>query len=222
MSGQARRGARGHMFRGRAQIFRRFFLSVAPDVIGLLVAQGEVSLEALDAFGQWSNGGGPPEAERIPGLEHAADDARHTLLGALRAALATPIDREDVYILSERCDRVVNAARDIAAEADALGWVPDQHAATMAHHLREGMARLVEGFAALRANPDRSGAAASGAVREVRAVENVYRSAMAELLGVDDLRVVFTAREIYRSYARTGGLVVAVADRLWYAVLSQV
>ena len=222
MSGPARRGGRRPALRGRAKIFRRFFLSVAPDVIGLLVAQGEVSLEALDAFDQWSNGGGPPEAERIPALEHAADDARHRLLGALRAALATPIDREDIYILSERCDRVVNAARDIAAEAAALGWVPDQHAATMAHHLREGMARLVEGFAALRANPDESGARASEAAQEVRAVGNTYRSAMAELLGGDDLRVVFTTREFYRSYARAGGLVVAVADRLWYAVLSQV
>ena len=133
-----------------------------------------------------------------------------------------PIDREDIYILSERCDRVVNAARDITAEADALGWVPDQHAATMAHHLREGVARLVEGFAALRANPDESGARASEAVQEVRAVENTYRSAMAELLEGDDLRVVFTTREFYRSYARAEGLVVAVADRLWYAVLSQV
>ena len=100
--------------------------------------------------------------------------------------------------------------------------MPDQHAATMAHHLREGMARLVEGFAALRANPDESGARASEAVQEVRAVENTYRSAMAELLAVDDLRVVFTTREFYRSYARAGGLLVAVADRLWYAVLSQV
>ena len=222
MSGQARRTARRPLFRGRAQIFRRFFLSVAPDVIGLLVAQGEVSLEALDAFDRWSNGGGPEQAGRLPRLEHAADDARHTLLGALRAALATPIDREDLYILSERCDRVVNAARDITAEADALGWVPDQHAGAMAHHLREGMARLVEGFAALRANPDRSGAAASEAAHEVRAVENTYRSAMAELLTGEDLRTVFTTREFYRSYARTGGLVVAVADRLWYAVLSQV
>ncbi len=65
------------------------------------------------------------------------------------------------------------------------------------------------------ADSDESGARASEAAQEVRAVENTYPSTMAELLGCDDLRVVFTTREFYRSYARAGGLVVVVADRLW-------
>ncbi len=207
--------------RGQRGLFRRFWFSLAPDVVGLLVAQGHVSLRAMEVFAQWSGGADQGLAATVLQLEHDADTARRTLLQALRGALATPIDQEDLYLLSERCDRVVNAVRNITAEAEAIGWVPDRHAATMAERLHDAMGHVVEGFAALGGHPDDAGAAADAAVRRARAVERAYRRAMADLVAVGDLRAVFTSRELYRSYARCGDLVVAVADRLWYAVLAE-
>ncbi|MHB8264004.1 MAG: DUF47 domain-containing protein [Acidimicrobiales bacterium] len=269
--------SRGHL--QRLRIFKHFFFAVAPDVIGLLVAQGEVSLRAMEAFESWScrdggenagtgtgtgtgtststsdneDAGGIPvnedgsicgdgsdsastsengstrtsingnrsQADLVQALEHAADDARRKLAEALRSALTTPIGQEDLYVLSERCDRVVNAGKNIVAEAEALGWLPDHRAAKMARHLREGMGQLLEGFRTLNTDPDRAGSAADGATRAARAVERAYRAAMAELLDSSDLRAVFTAREMYRSYARAADLIVAVADRLWYAVFAE-
>ena len=211
MKRSSRRGRRG---------WHQFILSAAPDVVGMLVAQGRVSLEALTAFEAWSSTGDPSEAEQVRSLEGAADDARRTLVGALRTALATPLDQEDLYVLSERCDRVVNAVKNLVGEAEALEWTPDAPAAEMGGALRHGMGALVGGFAHLVDDPDQAGAAADAAVGCARAVERTYRSAMAELLGEADLRAVFTTRELYRSYARSGDLVTAVADRLWYAVLS--
>ena len=200
--------------------WRQFFLSAAPDVVGMLVAQGRVSLEALTVFEAWSSSGDASEADRVRALEGEADDARRLLVGALRTALATPIDQEDLYVLSERCDRVVNAVRNIVGEAQALAWIPDAAAAEMSSALRAGMDALVGGFAHLVDDPDRAGAAADDAVQHARAVEHTYRSAMAGLLSEADLRAVFTSRELYRSYARSGNLLAASADRLWYAVLS--
>lgn len=215
------RSSRSPSQRGHRGLVRRFWFSLAPDVVGLLVAQGKVSLRAMEVFAQWSGGADHVLAATVLGLEHDADEARRALLHALRGALATPIDQEDLYLLSERCDRVVNAARNITAEAEAIAWAPDHHAAAMAGRLRDAMAHVVEGFAALGGRPDDAGKAADAAIRRARAVERSYRTAMAELVGMDDLRAVFTAREIYRSYARCGDLVVAVADRLWYAVLAE-
>ena len=206
---------------GRQGLFRRFWVSMAPDVVGLLVAQGQVSVQAMAMFAEWSNGTDHDLAGTVLGLEHDADSARRALLQVLRSALATPIDQEDLYLLSERCDRVVDAARNITAEAEAIGWVPDRHASVMAGHLRDAMGHVVDGFAALGGRPDDAGKAADAAVHKAHAVERAYRVAMAELVGLKDLRTVFTTRELYRSYARCGDLVVAVADRLWYAVLAE-
>ena len=153
-------------------------------------------------------------------LEHDADDARRVLAGALRTALATPIDQEDLYVLSERCDRIVNAVKNLVGEAEALAWSPDAPAAEMARALRAGMKALVDGFTELVNEPDRAGAAADLAIKHARAVEHTYRSAMAGLLSEADLRAVFTSRELYRSYGRCAAFIAGVADRLWYAVLS--
>lgn len=198
--------------------FRRFFRAVAPDVVGLLVAQGQVSLAATAAFVDWSRGSG--SATALTALEHDADEARRTLLAALRGALATPIDQEDLYILSERCDRVVNALRDIAAEAEALAWKPDRHAALMAGDLHAGMTAIVEGFAQLRHGSGQAGVAADQARARARAVVRRYRDAIAELYRGDDLQAAVTGRELYRPYARAADLLEAVADRLWYVVLA--
>ncbi|MGI8492233.1 MAG: DUF47 domain-containing protein [Acidimicrobiales bacterium] len=214
MSGVSRRTRRPESWRGR------FFLAVAPDVVGVLVEQGQVSLQALEAFERWSAGGGVDHAQAVRDFEHAADVARLEVVRALRSALATPIDQEDLYVLSERCDHVVNSVKNIVGEAEALTWAPDAHAASMGGHLRVGMAELVEGFAHLQRDTDKTGDAADRAVTAARAVEHAYRSAMQQLGNMDDLRAVFTARELYRSYARTADVLAGVADRLWYAVLS--
>lgn len=206
--------------RGRPGLFRRLWFSLAPDVVGLLVSQGEVSVAALDAFARWSTSGAQAEAAEVHRLEHEADAARRQLLTVLRGSLATPISQEDVYVLSERCDRVVNDAKNITSEADVLAWAPDGHAAAMAGHLHAGVCRLVDGFRTLGSDPDRTGEAATAAVRQARAAERAYRRAMAELAGQQDVRTVFTGREFYRAYARCADHVVAVADRLWFAVLA--
>lgn len=201
--------------------FRRFFRGVAPDVIGLLVAQGQVSVAATGAFLEWSQGASV-DVDILRSLEHDADEARRTLLSALRGALATPIDQEDLYILSERCDRVVNAIRDIALEAEALAWEPDRHAALMASHLHQGMTALVDGFSELRRDFGVAGVAADQARSQARTVVWRYRDAVAELYRSGDLQAAVIGRELYRPYARAADLLEAVADRLWYVVLAEV
>lgn len=200
--------------------FRRFFRAVTPDVVGLLVAQGEVSVAASEAFLDWSEGG-PTDVATLVSLERDADQARRHLLGALRTALATPIDQEDLYILSERCDRVVNAFRDIAVEAQALAWSPDHHAARMAGELHAGMTALVEGFGELRKDFTSAGAAADRAREHARSVVWRYRDGVAELYHSGDLEAAVVGRELYRPYARSADLLEAVADRLWFVVLAE-
>ena len=199
----------------------RLSLSAGPDVLALLVAQGQVSVRALEAFAGWSESADPARATQVHELERTADDARHALVAALKSSFATPLSQEDIFVLSERCDRVVNRAKNIVAEAAMLQWAPDEHAAQMAEDLREGMASVLAGFQALTDHGDATADAALHATHCVRGVEREYREAMAALRTQADLRAVFTAREMYRFYARAAEALETLADRLWYAVLAE-
>jgi hypothetical protein len=198
---------------------RRILLPALPDVLALLVRQGELTVSGLAAFDSWSHGGGPQAAAAVRSAQHEAYRARRKLLAALQEALSTPVDQEDLYSLSERVDRILNQARYAVREAEVLGWTPDAHAGTMADRLADGTRALTAGFELLLKDPDEAGRRADAASDAVRHVEGDYREAMAELLEVDDLRAVLAAQDIYRRYLGVAEAIVRVADRLWFVVL---
>ena len=96
-----------------------------------------------------------------------------------------------------------------------LGYAPDTHTGKMAvrgyPHARHGLRA-----AAQRSRRSRPADAASDAVHHV---ERDYREAMAELLEVDDVRVVLAGQVLYRRYLDVADAIVAVAARLWFVVL---
>jgi uncharacterized protein Yka (UPF0111/DUF47 family) len=197
----------------------RVLVPAAPDVVGLLVAQGELTVAGMDAFSEWSHAGGQDMARAVRSAQHGAYHARRQLLAALQAALSTPVDQEDLYVLSERIDRVLTEARDALREADVLGRAPDAHTGKMAERLTEATRALVAGFGLLRKDPEEAGRRADAASAAVHHVERDYRVAMAEVLQADDVRVVLAGQVLYRHYLRVAQAIVAVADRLWFVVL---
>jgi uncharacterized protein Yka (UPF0111/DUF47 family) len=199
--------------------WRGVLLGQPADVLALLVAQGDITVTGLAAFETWSHGGGQDAAVAVRAAQHAAYTVRRELLGALRVALSTPVDQEDLYVLSERVDRILNVARNAVREAEVLGWVPDAHAASMATRLGEATRALVVGFELLQKDPDEAGRRADAASDAVHLLERDYREAMAGLLTVEDLRAVLAAQNLYRRYLRVADAIVALADRLWYVVL---
>jgi uncharacterized protein Yka (UPF0111/DUF47 family) len=197
----------------------RVLLPHPPDVLALLVAQGELTVVGFDAFKAWSHGGGADAAAAVRAADHQAYRAHRELLAALQAALSTPLDQEDIYGLSERIHRTLTLARNTLRESDVLGWTPDAHAAQMGDRLADGARALVTGFGLLRKAPDQAGQQADLASHTVRRVEHDYRTAMAEVIQLKDLRAAFAAQDIYRRYLAVAEAIIAVADRLWFVVL---
>ena len=99
----------------------RLLMPAAPDVVALLVVQGELTVAGMDAFDAWSHPGAQDMADAVRAAQHHAYHARRELLAALQAALSTPIDQEDLYTLSERIDRILTEARATLREAEVLG-----------------------------------------------------------------------------------------------------
>jgi uncharacterized protein Yka (UPF0111/DUF47 family) len=198
-----------------------WFLSGEPDILGLLDAQAKITVEGMRAFAAWSAGGTSDDAERVRDCEHGADDARRALADALRSALVTPLEPEDLYTMSERLDVVINGAKNVVRDAEALGWQPDGPAAAMAELLQEGTEHLAEAIACIKSDAETASECADAATKTVRDVERGYRDAMVALRNQPDERALalITAYEAYSRYLAIGDAVVGVAHRIWYAVL---
>lgn len=199
---------------------RRWFLPQTPDVLALLTAQGNITVDGMDAFCAWAGGEAAKEAE-VRTKEHDADKARRRLLIAVRRAFVTPVNPEDVYELSERLDNVLNGAKDLVREAELLDMEPDPPIAAIGARATSGVRHLVQAFGVLHDQPDRATDLADAAIKDQREAERMYRRAMSALLEVDDVREVMGRRELYRRCARMSDAVEGVAHRIWYAVVKE-
>jgi hypothetical protein len=193
-----------------------WFLPESTDVVGLLRRQVRVTIEGMNAFAGWA-AGDDDAAGLVREREHAADESRRELHRALRAAFITPLEPEDLFAISRGVDRILNQAKDLVREAEVMGCPPDAPTADMAALLADATRSLDAAVARLEHKSEDAIDPADAAIKSVRQVERVYRNAMAELLGEDDLREVIARRELYRRCSRMGDSVVDVAERVLYA-----
>jgi hypothetical protein len=128
-----------------AAVKRSWFLPESPDVLGMLRRQAAVTGEGMAALVAWA-GGEPGAAQRVRDCEHQADDAKWELRQALTVALTTPIDAENLYVMSERLDAVLNGAKDAVREAEVMAVGPDEAVAAMAALLADGVGHLATAF----------------------------------------------------------------------------
>ena len=102
---------------------RNPFLPQNPDVLDMLGRQAAITCEGMTALVGWANAE-PDAAQRVRDLEHQADDTKRELRLALTKAFITPIDAEDIYVMSERLDAVLNGAKDTVRESEVMGIPP--------------------------------------------------------------------------------------------------
>jgi uncharacterized protein Yka (UPF0111/DUF47 family) len=198
----------------------RWFLPDTPDVLGLLSGQVAVTIEGLEAFREWA-AGDAAAADRVRDAERRGDEAKRELLVALRAAFVTPMEPEDVFALSRGVDRLLNYARDLLNESEAMACPPDARIAAMAALVAGALRHVDAAVSALGSDGDAATEAADAAIREVRRLEQAYYEGMAALLEVGDRNERIARRELYRSCTRLGETVVDVAERVVYAVMKE-
>ena len=201
---------------------RRWFLPEMPPVLEMLHEQFEITRTGMAAFARWASSGGDPDAaQAVRDAEHLADGRKRDLRVALREAFSTPLDREDLYLISERLDNVLNEAKDVVRESEIMAIAPDVHAAEMAALLSEGVDHLDAAVELLLSDAEDATNEADAATKCQRRLERVYRQAMSELLEEEDMKKLTASRELYRRFIRVGDNLAAVAERVWYAVVKE-
>src|SRR5262245_44539684 len=200
----------------------RWFLPETPDVVGMLCDQVETTHEGLVTFAAWARSDAS-QVDRLRELEHQADDEKRELWRALRAAFVTPLDAEDLFVLSAGLDELLNGVKDTTREAEIMSIAPDEALAEMADLLIEGVEHLRDAFRALNEtkHDDTATAAADQTVKCVRLIERVYRRAMATLFEDRDIKEALSRRELYWRLVSVSEQMRAIAERVWYAVVKE-
>ncbi len=200
---------------------RHWFLPQSADVLAMLGEQAAITVEGMEALVAWA-GGEAAAADRLRKSEHRADDRKRELRKALTEAFSTPLEPEDIFELSRGLDEILNSAKNIVGEAEAMQTGPNAATAEMAAELAAGTRRLAEAIAMI-ARDDRAGATAVAdrAIKDQRHLQHSYRTAMSALIEVEDIREIAARRELYRRLARTGDALADVAERIWYSVLKE-
>jgi len=198
-----------------------WFLSGDPDLLQLLDDQMTETVVGMRAFARWSASGSDADAQAVRDAEHAADRARRTLAEGLQKVLVPPLEPEELYTMSERLDAVINRAKSVVRDSQAVGWKPDAAATAMAGALLEGTEHLADAVGCIRSDAARSSRCADEATHCARTVEKAHRAAMVALKDahIDDALTLITTYEAYRGYLAIGEAVDHVAHRIWYSVL---
>ncbi len=190
------------------------------DFYALLDAHATKVLEGMEALLSWLDTGAEERCERVRHLEKEADELKMNLERKLVQSFVTPFDREEIYDLSARLDEVINAAKSIVREMEALEVSPgDSFMRPMAELLLEGTRCLQLSFRALRSNPREASEQAFLARKSENRLAKVYRQAMRQLFQQDDLKKILKTREVYRYMMMAAEKIDTVAEKLLHVII---
>lgn len=116
------------------------------DVLGMLRQQAALTIEGMEALRAWAAESDQTAADRLREIEHQADSVKRSLRLALRDAFITPIGQEDIYVLSDRLDAVLSAAKNAVRESDVMGMAPDKPVELMCALLADGVKHIATAF----------------------------------------------------------------------------
>lgn len=190
------------------------------DFFALLNGQVDKTLEGMEALQDWIKEGGEDRSQRVRELEREADELQMDLEKKLVLSFVTPFDREDIYELSASLDEVINAAKAVVREMEAMNVSTNGHKLVeMADIVVEGTRSLQSSVHALKKDlPDAAQHALQARKTDTR-FGKVYRPAMRELLETDDFKTIFRVKEVYKVMLMAAERIDQVGERLLHAIV---
>jgi len=180
------------------------------DFFDLLLRQAEKTLGGCDALARFLRN--QASAEDVRRWEQEADDIRRVLIDELNQTFITPIDREDIFALSRAIDDVLDYAKNTVDEMEVFEVSTNEHLCEMAVLLKEGAQQLAAAMRHLKNNPNVASDYAVRAKRIENGMNEKYLAALKDLFSGQDIRLMFSLREIYRHLNRSADRVDEAAN----------
>lgn len=169
------------------------------DFYGMLTTQSEITLRGINIFAQIMASALAPDAlERIADIEHEGDKARRILIDDLNRTFITPIEREDIFLLSRAIDDILDLSKSAIEEFQIYKLSPNDDIKTMVGKTREAVDNLNEAINLLQEHPAIAIEKCTAAKDAVDDLEILYYKALAVLSEVEDVKYIFKMREIYK------------------------
>lgn len=199
--------------------FKQFFREKV-DFYALLTEQGETTLAGMVALKDWIEAGAEGRCQTVRDYEHKADEQKLDLLEKITATLVTPLDREDIYDLSDRLDGVINGAKATARQIEALGYIPrDETLAKMAAVLVNGTDDIVKAINSLESDLKTASDIAYKLKKKERKLETLYREAMHELIQGEDYKHIIRSMDVYRTMLDTAQKIELVGKTILHMLI---
>jgi hypothetical protein len=164
----------------------------------LLSQHAIILAEAARTLAAYVESGADELADAVARLETRGDQTLTQLIEAIRDSFVTPLDRQDLYFLGEAIDDMLDYLASAAIEIKLFAIDTTPAMREICGVLVEGAREIEAAVKAIPVDPTVAYAHARATCATENRVEEIYRTALAELFSGDDFRTMLKAREIYR------------------------
>jgi len=191
--------------------------------IAMLVDHANRAHEAVACLEKALENADTAAVERLRAMSHASTERRRVLIDELHETFVTPIDREDIYNLSQAYERMVMYALTTLEEMHLLQVAADEPIRRMVALVREQAEDLQAAIQRLAKNPRVADDHADHVHEKEREVERIYRAAIRDLFArasdLQGLPGILYRREVYRHISNMADRAVSAANVLGMVVM---
>lgn len=189
----------------------------------LLIEQGRLTVEGLQFLSSIITNPTPENAEEMKSREYEADEVKRILTDELHRTFITPIDREDIFNISERIDEMLDYAQTTIEAMLLLGVDADEYLQKMVDVNCTAAEELLYALQRLSANPRVAEEHAWRVRKNEEEVERIYRQAVADLFtkvkNFKPLMGMLKRREVYRHVSNMADRAKAAATVIGIVVM---
>jgi uncharacterized protein len=193
--------------------------------VGMLIEQTQITVDGLKLLEKWLGKSELKEKaiDQMRAKEIEADEVRRILIDELHNTFVTPLDREDIFMISLYVDDILDYCYTTVEEMQLLKIEADEYLMDMVKLTREATEELEMAFNTISSNPRVAGEHAKRAKKIENDVEHLYRVAIGDLFtkakDFSPLMVMLRRREVYRHVSNMADQADRAADILGMVVM---
>ncbi|HEY5000524.1 MAG TPA: DUF47 family protein [Candidatus Cryosericum sp.] len=149
---------------------------------------------------------------KLKKTEESGDKARRELINAINSSLVTPLERQDLFSLSNVLDDILDYALNTADEMIIYEVYPDFYLTKMVEKLIRGVSYLEGAVEDLFRNKHISNSSVVKAKSMENEIEETYHEALALLFSGEDFKYMFKMREVLRHISNAADRIADAAD----------
>ncbi|MGB9693762.1 MAG: DUF47 domain-containing protein [Caldisericaceae bacterium] len=159
---------------------------------------------------------------KIKSVEEDGDRARRELINELVKNLITPLDRQDLFTLSNVIDEILDYSLSTVEEMVVYNLNPNFYLKKMIEKLSRGVVHLNYAVSNLFVDKNLANTNVIAAKVIENEIEETYREALANLFENEDFHYIFKMREVFRHISNSADRISEAADIIGNIIIKEV